>query len=82
MDNGNNLFWSGCIRIIVSDLITVYYEGKEYWYYPSDICAWWDGELEGTWDQPMYASAVSDDGFYTIEWDEYGNIVDVRNNFS
>lgn len=29
----------------------------------------------------MYASAVSDDGFYTIEWDEYGNIVDIQNNF-
>lgn len=65
----------------MSNLITVYYQGKEYWYYENDIFAWWDGYLEGTWDKPMYASAVSDDGFYTIEWDEYGNIVDIKNDF-
>lgn len=65
----------------MDDLITVYYEGKEYWYYPDDIFAWWDGWLEGTYEQPMYASAVGEDGYYTIEWDEDGNIVDIRNNF-
>jgi hypothetical protein len=65
----------------MNDLITIYYQGKEYWYYESDIFGWWDGELEGTWDQPMYASAVSDDGFYTIEWDEYGRIVSITNDF-
>jgi len=65
----------------MNDLITLYWEGKEYWYYPDDIFAWWDGELEGTWDRPMYASAVSEDGYYTIEWDEYGHVVNVSSVF-
>ena len=50
----------------MNDLITICYKGKEYWYYPDDMSSWWDGWLEGTWERPMYASAVSDDGFYTI----------------
>lgn len=62
-------------------LITILYKGKEYWYYPDDITSWWDGFPEETWERPMYASAVSDDGFYTIEWDEDGNIVDVTKDF-
>ena len=65
----------------MENIIIVVWKGKQYWYYDNDIFAWWDGELEGTWDRPMYASAISDDGYYTIEWDEDGNIADITNDF-
>ena len=66
----------------MDEMKTIYHEGKEYWYYDDGITGWWDDAYGGdTFKKPRYISATCDDGFVTIELDEYGDVLDISNDF-
>lgn len=66
----------------MDEMKTIYHKGKEYWYYDDDVTSWWDDGYSGdTFSRPRYISAACDDGLVTIELDEYGDVLDISNDF-